>query len=362
MEYEKENAGVERPNLAVRAYPYVRTLLQLALAGALLTALLLQVDAAAVRREMEGAVLWWLPLAFFFNIASDWFRAIRWRQFFLPLKDIGVRFLFGVAVLGVATNIAVPLRAGEVVRVQVIRKRTGLGVSSIVATLVSEKLMDVVAFSTFIVVGLLLYQEATFLWPLAVAYGAVVLAGLMGARYLARRVSEGSEPEVDEDGGRLRRWLSKELDEFGGALQAFRQPRAMFHIIWSAHAAWLLEALMYYAFGRAMGLDLSFGVYLLVVVAATIAVSVPVTQAGLGVFEVAISGLLVAFGVDAATAAAYSIFAHIFLIIPYLASGPVAAIALRLNITDILFLRVGKDDEPLKAGVRTAAEEAAPGA
>jgi uncharacterized membrane protein YbhN (UPF0104 family) len=129
----------------------------------------------------------------------------------------------------------------------------------------------------------------------------------------------------------------------------------MFHVAWSSHAAWLCEATMYYAFGRAMGLDLSPAVYLLVVVTATIAVSVPLTQAGLGVFELAIAGLLVAFGVDGSTAAAYAIFSHLFLAIPYLVSGPLAALALRLNPSDILFMRAGNraGEEPLAAEAAT---------
>jgi uncharacterized membrane protein YbhN (UPF0104 family) len=84
---------------------------------------------------------------------------------------------------------------------------------------------------------------------------------------------------------------------------------------------------------------LSPAVYLLVVVAATIAVSVPVTQAGLGVFELAIAGLLVAFGVNESQAAAFAIFSHVMLALPYFATGPLAAVALRLNVGDVLFLR-----------------------
>jgi hypothetical protein len=48
----------------------------------------------------------------------------------------------------------------------------------------------------------------------------------------------------------------------------------------------------------------------------------------------------VAFGVDEAQAAAYAIFSHVMLALPYFAAGPVAAVALRLNIADILFIRL----------------------
>jgi uncharacterized membrane protein YbhN (UPF0104 family) len=344
VELESGTTIAVRPGLARRAFPYLRSIGQLALATGLLAGLLWRVDLGAVRNELEGAKLWWLPLAFAANLASDWFRAIRWQQFFAPMKRLSVPFLFGVAVLGVATNIVLPLRAGEFVRVQVLRRRTGLRAASIVATLLSEKLMDIVVFSVFIILGIMLYEDARFLWPLALVYSCVLTAGIAGARWLAARSQGETAPEPRTLAGlsSLPQWFRHETHWLGVGLAAFRRPQAILYVLAASIAAWLCEAVMYYACGRALGLDLSPAVYLLVVVAATIAVSIPVTQAGLGVFELAIAGLLVAFGVDEAQAAAYAIFSHVMLALPYFAAGPLAAVALRLNIADILFMRLDK--------------------
>ena len=353
MEYESRVVVTARPAITRRAFPYLRSAAQFAFAAALLTALLWRVNVGAVRDELANATLWWLPLAFVANLASDWFRAIRWQQFFAPMRRVSIPFLFTVAVLGVATNLALPLRAGEFLRVQVLRRRTGLSVSNILATLLSEKLADVVAFSSFILVGIILYEEAHFLWPLAVAYAVVVAAGITGARWLATRAqTTGTESAEAGDDILSRLWstrLRREALSLGTGFQAFRRPRAIFHVVWASHAAWLCEAVMYYACGRALGFDLSPAVYLLVVVAATIAVSVPITQAGLGVFELAIAGLLVAFGVDESKAAAFAIFSHVMMALPYFATGPLAAVALRLNVSDVLFLR-SKDSDARDRG------------
>jgi glycosyltransferase 2 family protein len=355
MEYESRAALGVGPGVARRAFPYFRSVGQLALAAALLGGLLWRVDLGAVREELASATLWWLPLAFAANLASDWFRAIRWRRFFAPMKRLGVPFLFAVAVLGVATNLVLPLRAGELVRVQVLRRRTGLRAASIVATLLSEKLMDIVAFSVFIILGIILYEDARFLWPLALAYGCVLTLGILGARWLAARSQREPAPEPRTAAGlsSLRQWFRHETHWLGIGLTAFRQSPAILYVLAASVAAWLCEAAMYYACGRALGLDVSPAVYLLVVVAATIAVSVPVTQAGLGVFELAIAGLLVAFGVDEAQAAAYAVFSHVMLALPYFAAGPLAAVALRLSIPDILFMRLDKK-EPAGAALAEA--------
>lgn len=343
MEYREEALRPEAvPGLLRRSLPLLRPAVQLALAFGLLVGLLWRVDIAAVRDELERATLWWLPLAFAANLASDWFRAIRWREFFRPLKLVDVPFLFATAILGVASNIVLPFRAGEVVRTQVLRSRTGLGISSIVATILSEKLMDIVAFSLFVILGIALYEEARFMWPLAVVYSVVLTVGVFGARWLAGRSQEGTHLESQPE-GRWRARIAIELRSFARGLQAFRNTRAMVTVVWASIAAWLCEAVMYWACGEALGLDLPPAVYLLTVVAATIAVSVPVTQAGIGVFELAITGLMVAFGLSESQAAAFAIFSHVMLAAPYVASGPLAAFALRLNLSDILFLRIDRD-------------------
>lgn len=324
-----------------RVAPYLRPVVQLAVAAALLGLLLWRVDLTEVRDELEQASLWWLPMAFGLNLFSDWFRAIRWQTLLAPLRRLSVPFLFGTAVLGVACNLAFPFRAGEIIRVQVMRRRSGLKVSNIVATILSEKLLDMIAFAGFVVVGVVLYQEARFLWPLAVAYAALLAAGMLIARRLADR-SRQDEASFSLPDGRIRAWIAMETRSLGEGLSAFHSPRSLLNCSWTSYAAWLCEAGMYYACGQALGLDISPAVYLLVVVAATIAVSVPFTQAGLGVFEVAITSLLVAFGVPEGQAAAFAIFSHVMLALPYFASGPIAALALKVSFADIFFLRSGQ--------------------
>lgn len=336
------NRRSARPGLARRLTPYLRPIVQLGIAAALLGLLLWRVDLAEVRDELEQASLWWLPMAFGLNLVSDWFRAMRWQTLLAPLRRFNTPFLFGTAVLGVACNLAFPFRAGEVIRVQVMRRRSGLKVSNIVATILSEKLLDMVAFAGFVVIGVVLYQEARFLWPLAVAYGALLAAGMLIARRLADR-SRQDEASFSLPDGRIRAWIAMETRSLGEGLRAFHSARALLNCSWTSYAAWFCEAGMYYACGQALGLDISPAVYLLVVVAATIAVSVPFTQAGLGVFEVAITSLLVAFGVPEGQAAAFAIFSHVMLALPYFASGPITALALKVSFADIFFLR--SDDE-----------------
>ena len=322
-----------------RSVPYVRYVVQPAIAATLLGLLLWRADVEAVWDELSGANLWWLPLAVVANLMSDYFRAIRWRQFFLPMKAVGVRFLWGVSILGVACNLALPFRAGEFVRVQILRRRTGLELAQVVATVVSEKLMDTVAFSAFLVIGLLAFPEARYLWPLAVVYVVLLVVGVAGARWLSSKTDEG--PLATQPEGRWRLRVAEQVRSFGSGLKAFRSKRSLVIVSASSLAAWISEATMYWAAGESIGLGLSPAFYLLLVVAATVAVSVPITQAGLGVYEVALTSLLVAFDVDRSQAIAFAIYAHAILAVPYLMVGPLAAIAMRISPRDVFYVRSG---------------------
>ena len=338
MAVEQRITAAPAPGLLRRAIPYVQVAGQLAFAAALLGLLLWRIDLAQVRREMQGVDLWWLAPAFIFNIVSDGFRAVRWREFFRPMRPLSVPFLWALAVLGVACNLALPLRAGEFVRLQVLRSRTGLRFSEILATILSEKLADTVAFSAFLAVGIVLYGEARFLWPLAALYVLLLTAGVAGARWLARR-SDREAALLPQHEGRWRARLDRQAQSFGAGLKAFMSTRSLAIVALTSIAAWLCEAILYYSCGRALGISLDPAVYLLIVVAATVAVSVPFTLAGLGVFELALTGLLVSFGVSESEAVAFAIFSHVMLAVPYFVCGPFAAFALRVNTRDILFLR-----------------------
>jgi len=349
MGYDGELVIPPQAGVLRRSAPYLQFVAQLAFAAALLGLLLWRVDVASVRSELAGASPWWFPLAFATNILSDYFRAIRWQEFFRPMKPVGVFFLWQVALLGVALNMALPLRAGEFVRTQVVRKRTGLELAPIVATILSEKLLDIVAFSVFLVVGIVLFADARFLWPLAVLYAGVLVGGFLGARHLAERAQAEPGLRAQPD-GRVRLWVWTQLHAVGTGLAAFRSGRSLAIVSVSSVVAWTFEAGVYFACGKALGIDVNPAVYLLVVVAATIAISLPFTQAGLGVFEVAITGLMVAFGVDKSQAAAFAIVAHVMDTMPYFVTGPITAISLRVRPSDVFFLR-RREPEPDSAPV-----------
>ena len=328
----------------MKAHRIISSVVPVALAAGLLAALVTKANAGDIWDQVRGADPLWLPVIIAALYASDLFRAVRLQHLLSPIARPRLSLLFAAAQLGSAVNLLLPIRAGEAVRLRILSQRAGLSVASLVAIWFSEIVSDLVAFIVYIIVAVLLVKEARFLWPLALVGAVLAVAGGAGAYYLGGRIDHKVEGRDIVARG-LRSWFERELYNLEKGLQSFRDPRVIFHVSWSAQGIWLCEVLVFYACGRALGLDLSPWAYLLLLVVANVAGAVPITQSGFGVFEVTLTGLIVALGADQAQAAAYAIFVHVLLTFPHIISGPLAAIALGINPATMLFGEASPYDE-----------------
>jgi uncharacterized membrane protein YbhN (UPF0104 family) len=319
-----------------RAFRALRPFLPIVLAMALMVALAFRVHPGEVLDELGKADFYWIPALLAANLVSDWFRALRWQQQLPAERRPPVMLLFFSSHIGSAVNFLVPLRAGEAIRVRIVSQRTGIEQAGLVATLFGEILSDLVTFSIYIAIGLALLPEATFLWPVGVVAGVVTVAVLGGGCALARR-GEGWSRWPDTQGAKG--WAGRQLYNFAKGLETLRDPRRLLILLLTAQGIWIFETLMFYMSGRALGVDLSFQGYMLLVVTANVAGSVPITQAGFGVFELGVVGVMRALGVPEVQAATYAIFVHVLLTTPHLLYGPLAAAALRVRPSDVLFFR-----------------------
>ena len=109
-------------------------------------------------------------------------------------------------------------------------------------------------------------------------------------------------------------------------LGALRSPRKLLIISILSAPVWLAEAVVYYIVAISFDLELPFHAIVLVTVTSNLATAIPSSIGGIGPFEVVAKTSLVAFGVGAEAAAAYSFFVHIL------------ALWLPVNILGLVFL------------------------
>src|SRR5206468_8863848 len=115
-----------------------------------------------------------------------------------------------------------------------------------------------------------------------------------------------------------------------------------------ARGGWFFATLILCMSGRALGIYVPYPAYMLIIVTGNVAGSVPITQAGFGVFELGVGGVMHTLGPSVPESAAYALFVHVLLTAPHLAYGPFAAIILPVRPSEILL--VGKKSEDAANG------------
>lgn len=149
-------------------------------------------------------------------------RAARWRLLIRPQAPISFARLTCVTTLGTALDNLLPARAGDFGRAAVLR-RDGLTVSGAFATIVVERMVDVLATQLLVVAALLIAPMPSWLFQAGLATCATAVAGLL-VLALALRHRSRFEALLDAVGRRLPGPLGRRLRELAaGLLHSFLQ-------------------------------------------------------------------------------------------------------------------------------------------
>lgn len=110
---------------------------------------------AAIWQSFREADYWWVAVAMLCSLLSHFVRALRWQLLFYPIGcHPKLAHTFGSVVVAYLGNLAFP-RAGEVMRCATLRTSDGIPVEKSLGTVVTERLIDALAFGLVIVIGLL---------------------------------------------------------------------------------------------------------------------------------------------------------------------------------------------------------------
>lgn len=330
--------------------PGVRIWLQIALTGGFLGLLAWRVnviDALATLPDANWA--WVLPGLVVFTIAKALHTA-RWRIFLGRNRRLPFFGLLGIFLVHNMANAVLLLRAGDVLRIQTTSQRYGIPRSEVTATvIVVETLLDGLAFVVLVAIAFSMGQLPVVLrgafWGMAGLALFGLALGIVGARWVKPEVLERIYPL---------RWLSHDaresakvlLHQFLDGMRALRDSGLAVPAVILSIAGWSLEATSYWFFGQAFGLELHFGAYLLIMMTANFAVSIPLTPSGIGPYEIATQELIVLFGTERALAAGFAIGIHLCFILWIALTGLVAMWLMRLRLDEVFYLAQAPEPEP----------------
>ncbi len=284
------------------------TALAVLLAGALLYLALRDISWQELWQTLQNVRLEYIGLGFLANSLALGARSMRWGVLVSARKRTGLLSMFWAAAAGYMGNTFLPARAGELLRSLMLGKEASINASFVLATALTERLMDVIAL---VLIGAAVISTVSMALPLWLfsAIRWMALAGFLALGFflLAPRMEKwllkllGLLHLPEKWQGRLSGWVSQFLM---GARALVHPGRAAAFVLLTA-VVWAVDAAGVVIFSHGMGLTVGFDQALLLLVALGLSSALPSTPGYVGIYQYVAVTVLPAFGWSPSQAVAY---------------------------------------------------------
>lgn len=291
-----------------------RAALGLAASVSAVALLLRAVDGAGAVQALGRLDLRWLALPLAAVLGQFVIRTQRWRGLLAATSGTALRFtaVGSSLAVGYLGNAVLPARLGEVARVLFVSRRHGLSLAHATASVVLERMVDVIALASLVVVvgGLSVTGAPLLLLLLPASAGLLV-----GARWMAPRLRDPAPAE------RLAR-LRQAANHFLGALVAVSW-RALLAAYALSVLAWLGDTVVVWSAGRGLDIALDPVQAMGIGIAAALSTALPSAGGYVGTYELAVVAVGVGLGIPAADALSLAIVSHVVAVVPPAVTGVV---------------------------------------
>ncbi len=320
--------------------PALQTVGVVALALGLLYFFFRGADLNAIATSLSGADPLLVGLAIATMVVTYWIRAIRWQLLLRPLGQAGLVNCFITTVIGFMFNV-LAARLGEIVRPYLLARREGFSASSAFATIIIERVLDLVTVILLIGFWLLFgAQPGGSAGREAVVGlqtgGLIGLAGAvlaLGAMFVFARFPERAIGFVKRvfraSPARPVGFVIRFLETFSEGLRVLVDTASVMKAAAWSIVLWVNISLAFWLGAMALEVAFPFGATFLVIGFLTAGVALP-TPGGVGGYHVMCAlALTMLFQVDDSPARAVALVNHA------IAFGPVTVLGL------VLFAREG---------------------
>ncbi len=296
--------------MAAEASPRLRTFLRVtstALFLGLIVYLVLHVDWTEVGHALRHA---YLPLVFaaaalnFVNLAA---KTGRWQVMLKPLGRVAFWRLYYYLIVSYAASALLPARAGEALRVVLLRRRDNVAVADAVGVVVVEKLFEVLGLLVVVLpLPLLLvlpHWAELSIWVIAAGGLVALLVAVLLATRLGPQQEEGS-------------W-----QKLARGLTCMRSPSRVGLAIALSVAAYLVDAGEVWLCLRAVGIEVHWATPALVLLGGNLAIAIPTTPGQLGALEAGVVAGLSIVNVPVPSALAFALVYHVMQLLPIVLVG-----------------------------------------
>ena len=281
----------------------------------------------------------WLLIAVLVYFAAVIVIALRWQFLLRAIKLVPLRALTQLVFIGYMGNNVYPLRAGDALRIALLRRNHQVPLVRSTTIVVIERIFDGCVMLTFVLLSLLLIDVNSSTVETIVAVTApVFLVAMLFAFFLAAKpdlLRRVVQPMLNALPQRVGAIVAELAEEVIAGLEGLRSPVDLLGAIISSFVTWSIEAGAYWFVMVAFGLELNYAVALLLVGAVNLAGLIPASPGQVGVNEFVIITILTALGIATSDATAYAVIVHLAIWLPITASGFVLLLRQGMGWADI---------------------------
>jgi uncharacterized protein (TIRG00374 family) len=251
------------------------------------------------------------------TLLGFWLRAIRWRSLITSPKRISTDSLFSATMIGFMANNVLPFRLGEFVRPWALARREHLSKTTLLATIVVERAVDMLTLLAILGLGLLVFPLRTDTDAgRMVQAGAGVLVALSVALtvfvVVLERQPKFAHAVIDRCTAFLpagvRGRVARSLDHFLEGLSLFRDVKRLIWVFTLSFAMFLIFSLGLTFSMWALGIDVPWYGGLIMLVITAIGIMVPAAPGYIGTLNLACIAGLALFHVGREIAVPFSWF------------------------------------------------------
>ncbi len=276
-----------------------------------------KVDFEMFKHSFTGIDYHLIIPAVFVYFSTLFIRGLRWKLLVAGFAKISFKSSAGMVVSGYALNNVFPARAGDITRAYVTSKEGKCSKTSSLAAIFAEKVFDGFSIVTILFSLLLFFPSPPVIKSISVVAGIcflvlfffIITASFSDIPFRFLNLLESVFPDFMKPLFVLGR-------KFFNGVSSLNGIGAVLHVFVLSFSIWFLEAIVYFLAVTASGHTLPFDAVLYALVAVNLAMLIPSTPGGLGVFQFAVVSTLGFFGMESNSALAISFVIHAIQLIP----------------------------------------------
>jgi len=277
------------------------------------------IEVGKLALALRGVDYSYLLLANLVRLGAFGLRAARWKYLLRPVKDLRTRILLPRILIGYFGNYFLPAQSGELLRAFALARGEHLQTSTVLATIIVERMLDTLILLFGLLVLLCLFpllDWVMYVGGLASFLFAIGLVFLASWHYREKDMIHLLTTGLARISSSLASRVENLLASFSRGMAILKEGRGLMLPALLSFSAWALMVVNFVLTGASLGISLTGYGYILLLVIFNLASLVPALPGKVGTLEFVFAGILAAFSADRSDALAFALLFRATHILP----------------------------------------------